>query len=374
LKNYRLAWQVLGSHTRELEAPDVVDTTQKDGCAQQFFDRDRHTVALDGESFSGHAVWVGFERSAHRWSIDLDYEEHSPAFRADNGFVTRNGHRSLLWHSRYYFEPNGEWLLKWGPTLGIGRIWEHSGFIDLDPTSFSGGPKDEWVQPGLYFRVKGLTDIGISYLNSREWFGGLLFEGISRVYVNVDSRFSELLSGGMHLVYGRSIYRARAREYDEVIPVDEREFPEDSIRMVSIRPELGKQTDLSIYASLKPTQRLAIEPDFNFARMEHRERYLARHPDEDKKIYSGYIFRTRLTYQFTREWYLRLVVQYDDFRERMDIEPLLTYRLNPFTVFYAGFNSRYQYFDESDYSEVDDSAWELSSRQFFAKLQYLFRI
>ena len=71
---------------------------------------------------------------------------------------------------------------------------------------------------------------------------------------------------------------------------------------------------------------------------------------------------------------MRLILQYNDFSERFDIEPLLTYRINPFTVFYVGVNNRYKYFDVNNDSSLAVSEWELSSRPFFAKLQYLFRI
>jgi len=68
------------------------------------------------------------------------------------------------------------------------------------------------------------------------------------------------------------------------------------------------------------------------------------------------------------------VVQYDDFSERLDIEPLLTYRVNPFTKFYIGITGGYRYYDNTDYTELDESEWSLDSRQIFAKVQYLFKL
>jgi len=51
-----------------------------------------------------------------------------------------------------------------------------------------------------------------------------------------------------------------------------------------------------------------------------------------------------------------------------------TYRTNPFTVFYLGSSSGYEYFDRNDYAGLNDSQWKLSEQHFFAKFQYLFRI
>ena len=88
--------------------------------------------------------------------------------------------------------------------------------------------------------------------------------------------------------------------------------------------------------------------------------------------------------QFSRELSLRLVTQYDDFRERWDFDPLITYKLNPFTLFYVGTTYDYErLYDLNEagraYVDVDngDTGYEhtrLTSRQFFMKLQYLFQL
>jgi hypothetical protein len=295
-------------------------------------------------------VYTSLERSSRYWSITGEYTEYSPTFRTDNGFTMRNGYREVDLHGGLDFRPNRKWLIQWNPYLIIGRLWEHGGRINLDPFAFTGGTKDEWIRGELYFQTRGPVEIELAYLNSRERFAGKLFEGINRAEIDVVTRFSEMLAIGGHLQLGRIIYRNP-----------------DS-------PEMGKSRDLVLEASFKPTQRLFIQPHYAYAHMEHLDSYLARNPDADRVIYSGYILRTRLTYQFTREWYLRLVVQYDDFDERLDVEPLLTYQLNPFTVFYVGANSSHRHYDQADDPPMGNPEWKLSSRQYFAKLQYLFRV
>jgi len=75
-----------------------------------------------------------------------------------------------------------------------------------------------------------------------------------------------------------------------------------------------------------------------------------------------------LNYQLTRELFLRLVVQYNDFSKGIDFDPLLTYRLNAFTAFFIGSTLDYQ----SDFENV--SGYKLSSRQYFLKFQYLYQL
>ena len=97
-------------------------------------------------------------------------------------------------------------------------------------------------------------------------------------------------------------------------------------------------------------------------------------------MYEGFTYRTRLSYQFTRELSLRVVGQYNDFSETWDFDPLLTYRLNPFSIFYIGTTMDYGQFDvyEHDGQTGEDvltgTGTRLASRQFFMKLQYLFQL
>jgi len=315
----------------------------EDGIGQTCFDNDKHTIAFDDENYWGHAVYASVERSGRTWNMDLDYTEYSPTFRTDNGFTTRNDYRCLDLWTGWLFRPNREWLIQWEPSIDFGRIWDHD--TSPNPFRFDEGARDEWVRFILYFRVKGQTNINIHYLNSRERFSGYLFEGISNFNFNVNSSFSEMLGGGVSFDHGKTIYRRHYREYDEV-------SDEGDTTHVVKEPDLGISTGFYTYLNIKPTQRLFIQPNFRYAKMNHSDRYLEEHPGEDKEIYSGYIFRTRFSYQFSREWDLRLVVQYNEFYDDLDIEPLLTYRLNP----------------------LEKSEWEIDSRQFFCKIQYLFRI
>ena len=85
------------------------------------------------------------------------------------------------------------------------------------------------------------------------------------------------------------------------------------------------------------------------------------------EIYRGYIFRTRLNYQFTKRLFLRLVLQYDNFDELFDLDPLLTYRINPFSAFYIGSALDYQDFGRN-------AGIAQTERTYFFKFQYLFNL
>jgi hypothetical protein len=83
------------------------------------------------------------------------------------------------------------------------------------------------------------------------------------------------------------------------------------------------------------------------------------------------VFWARFSLQLSREFSVRLVSQYNNSRDKWDFDPLLIYRINPFTVFYVG--STYDYL-KADYEDFGRNGWTMTERQYFMKLQYLFQI
>ena len=318
------------------EEPD--DTTLTSDFNGRLFDRERHTADFDGEQYWGHALYASLERNGRHYYFDFDYWEYSPTFRTDNGFTTQNDNRRTTLDTGFNMYPNGRYVIQFNPGLSVGRIWK-----------FDGRFKDEWVRPMIYMELPYQTNVNLNYLISRERFSDEVFPGIRRGNLWMSSRFNEMFGMNLSGGYGHTIYR----DFDD--------------------PQMGNQTDVSLSMTIKPTQRFLIQPSWQYSTMDSRR--------DDAKLYEGYILRTRFTYTFTREWNLRLVTQYDDFDERFDIEPLITYKLNPFTVFYAGSGTSYNYFDR--FVEEDDEGvvihdqkvddWKLANRQFFAKMQYLYR-
>jgi hypothetical protein len=324
-RNYSVKLQALGSRTREPH-----DAAASADLGPGTFDGGRRTIALDGESFSGHALYASLERSARTWNSSADFWELSPTFRADNGFTTHNDYRQVNVWNGLFFRPNRRYLIDWEASAGIGRVWNLEGRF-----------KDEWIRPHFFVRTTAQTEINLEHLVSRERFSERVFPGIRLTTLRVESRFSETLSGGFSVVGGRAIYRS----FDA--------------------PELGKSLDMSMNARVKPTRRFDIQPTWSYSRMDSRV--------TDARLFEGYILRTRATYNFTREWFLRVIAQYNSFSDRLDLEPLLTYRVNPFTVFHVGMATRYREFEAGEPPEPSAADWAMSSRQFFAKLQYLFR-
>ncbi len=317
----QVEYQLLGSHTVE---PDD-STLVRDVEARDFiFDR-KHTLGFDGESFSGRAVYLSLERSGRTWSQDIDYWEYSPAFRADNGFVARNNYRVVSLNENLWFRPNGSLLVSWGPWMGIGKEWN----------PLTDRWEDQWLRVGASLNFVSQTEIWVNGLLSSERFRGCVFDGIQTLETGFHSRPSETLQVGGEVRFGKLI----ARGSD---------------------PFLGDFFRTGAWGALKLGPRFTLEPEWNYEEMGN--------PVLGGKDYAGFTFRNRAAYQFSRELFFRLVTQYNGFLGRFDIEPLLTYRLSPFTVFFLGATSGYTRF------ETTGRDWELTGRQFFAKVQVLVRL
>ncbi|MCB0277445.1 MAG: carbohydrate binding family 9 domain-containing protein [Calditrichaeota bacterium] len=319
LKQYRIECNWVFSHTEEQN-----DTSLTSNLNGESFDNDRYSADFDGESFNGDAGYLSLERDGRTWSSDFDYRQYSPAFRADNGFINRNNYRFFHVYEGLTFRPSLPWIDQISPEVSGGAIWNYDEVR-----------KDQWVIPGLFLRMKRQTNISLSYLYSEELFGGKRFRGIHRGDIELNSNFSKKMQAGVEFDFGTYI----ARGLDE--------------------PVLGDGMEIEFYTTLRPVPQMVIEPQISYARLTNPEA-------NGETIFDGYITRTRFSYQFTRELFLRTIIQYDNFDNRLDIDPLLSYKVNPFTVFYLGSTH-----DLRDFGRL--GGFSQTNRQFFFKFQYLIR-
>ena len=318
LKNYRFNLGVFASRTIE-----PTDTALSQGVYPTTFERGCHTSAFDGESYWGHALFAAIDHDAKIWNFNLNYTGLSPTFRVDNGYLDRNDRQTVEYWNRLDFRPNTHIVDELSLLLESARVW-----------NFTGQRKDEWLQPEISVLFRRQTQVSVNYLWSRETYRNVYFPGIRRFGVGVESNFSKPVSVGFSLSKGRFV----ARRVDP--------------------PVLGRGTNYSVSATLRFWQRLIVIPQLDYSKLAY--------PD-GSKIYSGFVSRTRINYQFNREWFLRLVVQYDDFDRSLSIEPLLSYKLNPFTIFYLGSSYGLQ-------EPGGDGDWTNTGHQYFLKLQYLLRV
>jgi hypothetical protein len=86
------------------------------------------------------------------------------------------------------------------------------------------------------------------------------------------------------------------------------------------------------------------------------------------------LVNTKSTFQFSKQFFLRAIVQYDSLRERVLGDLLASYELRPGTVTYLGYGSLFERRAFVDNVWVEQSGAYLTTRRgFFFKASYLYR-
>ena len=321
-QNYRIDGQFLYSLTGE---PGELGPT--DWLQGTTFNDGKHTLAFDGEEYQGAAFISRFRRNGRHWNFFVDYNQVAPDYRTQTGYDPWVDYRSASAYTGYTFYIQSGLFERITPQLYTDGRWRFDG--------------DQWwnnFQASVSARLRfAQTQINTNYHVGNENWSGVSFDNLQSVFVSVDSRPLSQMGFGFNIRRGQGVAFATL--------------------------DKGNEISVGGYLDLKPIDRIRIEPNISYAR--------STHVDTDAELYKQTVTRTRLRYQASRALSLRLVVQYDDYRRAWNIDPLFTYRISPFSVAYIG--STYDYQDFS-VNTNEPSRWDLQSRQFFMKLQYLFQI
>ncbi len=322
---------VQGSHTREPH-----DTTLSERFNDiRFGKNDEYTGAFDGEDFFGHAASASAVRNGRHYNAQLSYSDYSPTFRAETGFITSNNYRIGHFWNGYMFQfENHRLLERVEPQFSLGRKYNYAGEF-----------KDTWLEPGVWLRFKKQTYLWTGILWSEEVFAGARVDGIRRWSGDIDTRFSNMVGGGVDWRLGHSVIRDRGN------------------------PRLGDEFSYGFWLEFRPTSQLRLT-------MEHSS-FDLNELDGGADVFDTFVTRSRLTYQFSKRLFLRVVGEYVDDSRAFSVDPLLSYKINPFTVFFLGSSHSFGEFEDDPTTtaiEVKNPGYRQTERQFFVKFQYLFRV
>jgi hypothetical protein len=345
--NLRLAsaWSWVGqavySHTIEPEGIAI--------SPGETFDHGRHTVDLDGESYGGTALISELRRRSRNWNLVLDYNQLESAYRTQTGYDPWNDQRNAFIYTGYTFRRDAGLVESVAPGVFADARWNMEG-------------RRKWqhanAQVDLQLR-RAQTHLGLGVSQGREMWGGVEFPDLWGAYASLDGRPLASLGYSVSARVGRN--------------------PAFSTL------GLGYETALSLGLEFKPFDRLILEPTFDYIRSEDDA--------TGAFLFRQTIARARLRLQVDPRLSLRLVVQHNDtmdpvyreaaqagdfptyhlyFGSRWEIDPLLTYRVNSFSVFYLGSTHDYRDFNAAWPDRPADH--RMTERQFFTKLQYLFQL
>lgn len=325
--------QAVGSYTVE---PENAEMTA--GLEGYSFHDDKYTAAFDGESFGGYAASGNLNYNSRNFYASGTYSETGPTFRADNGWMPRNSRRDASIYSSYQIRFEQGLVERIAMDVNPMRIWNTDGH-----------KKDEAIFASVSTPLRFCqTHPRYQYMISTEEFAGRYFDDIWNHSISLSSSPSELLSFGGSFSYGNQI----AYGYQA----------------------MGRQTRWSTSLDLNLFDRLYVENWIN-----HVKSYEV---ETDAEMFNGFVYGSRISMQYNRQLSVRLFSQYNDFSDTWVFDPLITYQVTPFTLFYIGSTYNVQTYDNLDKSgerfavETEEmfKHHKLDHRQFFMKVQYLFQL
>jgi uncharacterized protein DUF5916/cellulose/xylan binding protein with CBM9 domain len=303
------------------------------------------TQNQDGTYQAGPAYRGDVNYSGTNLNYEAMYNDISPGFTTDVGFVNRVDVREMKHSLSYRFRPSDGPLLSWGPDLFTDHVWAHDGTR-----------LDTLYDPDIAIQLKGQTFIHVTpYVEFRERLRPSDFPALTQ-----DQDFHE---------HNSSI--SFATNYLPKVAVNGYYQYGDGVNFVppaNQAPFLAKEDLAQLSVSFLPIRNLKIENLYLFDRLRDRP--------SGASIFNNHIVRSKWNWQFNRELSVRVILQYTAtlanpvFTELttskdFNADFLITYLVHPGTAVYVGYNSDLQNNNGPRY--VNDS------RQFFVKVSYLFR-
>ena len=290
-------------------------------------------------SAQGYLLDAAFRKRGRNLRYSVATYALSPGFRTDLGHVPRTDQRLTSVTGGYRWWPE-HWLRNWGPEFVYTRSYDFAGIL-----------QDEVADAGINLALFRNMFVAGNVRRELERYGGVDFlKTRSRVFGRVDTSRRV----GFTLEYRRG----------------------DQIFLDPTHPYLGHEQGISASMNLRPVPRLRSAINVTTNRFTDPMR-------GGEAVFDIRIFRALTTYQFTNRLLFRNISEYDTLDRKLDLNFLLTYRVNAGTVFYAGYDDHHQ---QADRIEGDLLDWydtgrrrllvtgrQRTNRAVFLKFQYLFR-
>ena len=310
----------------------------------------------DGIYQAGPAYKAEATYSATHLNYDATYNDISPGFTTNAGFVNRVDIREVRNSLDYRFWPEKSSVLSWGPSLLVDNVWSH------DETRL-----DTLYSPILTLRLKGQTYFNFSpYTDFHERLRPTDFPTLAQ-----DQDYHEhnyFISAGTSFLPQATIqtYYQRGVGVNFVPPAGQ-------------APRLASEDLANLLLSFRPISALKIDNSYLFDRLRDRNSGAA--------IFNNHIVRSKWNWQFNRQLSLRLILQYTvtlatpaltslESTKQFNGDFLITYLLHPGTALYVGYNSDLQNLALDPVAGTivrTRNGYINDSRQFFVKVSYLFR-
>ena len=282
------------------------------------------------ETTRDHALGLHYQYGSRNVIVDLGYQDISKNFHVDTGYVTRTGIRRLSVLTLYRFYPESNLFQRIEPFYWSFHLYDTE---DEMFETFNLLTLRFWLPRSTMFRVDGIL--------ANEVFAGERF-GKSGFGFQTSSQITKQISFNMFLRRTGAVY------YD----------PDN--------PYQGFGNRLGGDVQYQPMDKLSFVLSIS---------YVDFFRDSDKKkIYNYAIIRSRNTFQINKYLFLRAILEYNDFRERLTLDTLISFTYIPGTVIYAGYGSAFEKLEWDGQSYLPSDDFLQTKRGFIFKVSYLWRL
>jgi len=267
------------------------------------------------------AAKFNFNARGRHLSFSADYSYIPPDFEASSGFFRRKDIKSFNSRLGYAFLPMNDLIVDIRPSLQYRRIYDFNNVLtdeEYQLSFFMSGWRGTFISAGLSRNFERYEGINFWRNNFRTW---------------IRSEPLSWLTGGVNFSMGESIY------YDE-------------------DPYLGFKYSYGFNLTFKPITNLRLLYEYK-----NDTFYKTKGGELEYRIN---VLTQRIGYQITRYLSLRLITDYNDYDKQIYNSILLSYQLNPGTVFYVGID------DNQEQDEL--GIYRVEGRYFFVKFSYWWRI
>ena len=322
----------------------------------QLVGSDTDPYSTDGESYTGVQRNIQVNHVGRNWNTHTHFIEASPGFRTDLGFMNRFFRPDISGlHQRVAYTHFPEDI----PLNRMGAAWFGVYLEDWEGTKV-------FHQNGPMFDVAtDTTQLNLAWAGYNEVLRPGDYPGVMATQnhdyddwqIRIGNNSLNTLEFGLGYRWGSTL---------NLVP------------NIGTLPYVADHARVTADALWRPTDRLRVNNTYLYTEVQN---------SAGARIFSNEIFRSNWNYQFTREWSLRFITQYEETtggpltrledEQNLNFDLLLRYVINPWSAFYVGYNSNSSNFEIVDFEGerelVSTTDLRRDGDQLFVKFSYLFQ-
>lgn len=313
------------------------------------------TRGSDGVRRAGPAYYVSLRHNGRHTNLASTYTDRSPDFGTQLGYITRVDIREWKHTAGYTWRPRASPLVSFGPGLTEEVVWNRQGRV-----------RDWSATPYFEFGMRRATFFQAGFMRSFELYRDIGFR-----------------KRGAYAAFRTQWYRWLALTLQYSASRGINYYP-----AAGLPPFPGRSSAIYGSLTLHATKRLRFDETYNYSRLEAPREWLPDPSIAPGVAFVNHIIRSKASYQFTREFSLRAIVDYNavlanpslvatERSKKAGVDILFTYLLHPGTAVYLGYTNTRE--NLAFNPALSPSVWRttgpdtMTGRQFFVKLSYLFR-